>query len=123
MFRRITLLQPDQVAVVTPSPQDYIQFQPGDVVGFYMSPASGVMTTDGVVALTSLAASVVSWCGMLTLHHLWPPLNMEIVPTQLGKMESWTLQYKVHPLSQFMLVGRVGTGAYAPGGNYDTITV
>ena len=26
----------DQVAVVTPSPQDYIQFQPGDVLGFYV---------------------------------------------------------------------------------------
>ena len=26
----------DQVAIVTPSPQDYIQFQPGDVLGFYV---------------------------------------------------------------------------------------
>ena len=24
------------VAIVTPSPQDYIQFQPGDVLGFYI---------------------------------------------------------------------------------------
>ena len=37
------------VAVVTPSPQDYIQFRPGDVLGFYVEEARGA--NDGVVVL------------------------------------------------------------------------
>ena len=41
----------DGVAIVTPSPQDYIQFQPGDVLGFYVEDAR--LTTDGVVVLTN----------------------------------------------------------------------
>ena len=41
----------DQVAIVTPSPQDYIQFQPGDVLSFYMEDAAH--GKDGVVVLTS----------------------------------------------------------------------
>ena len=40
-----------QVAIVTPSPQDYIQFQPGDVLGFYVDCERG--NNDGVVVLTS----------------------------------------------------------------------
>jgi hypothetical protein len=39
------------VAQVTPSPQDYIQFRPGDVLGFYVEEASEA--TDGVVVLTT----------------------------------------------------------------------
>ena len=41
----------DQVAVVTPSPQDYIQFRPGDVLGFYVAEARE--NNNGVVVLTS----------------------------------------------------------------------
>ena len=41
----------DQVAVVTPSPQDYIQFRPGDVLGFYVAEARE--SNNGVVILTS----------------------------------------------------------------------
>ena len=41
----------DQVAIVTPSPQDYIQFQPGDVLGFYVEEARD--SEDGVVVLTN----------------------------------------------------------------------
>ena len=41
----------DQVAIVTPSPQVYIQFQPGDVLGFYVEEARD--GGDGVVILTS----------------------------------------------------------------------
>ena len=40
-----------QVAIVTPSPQDYIHFQPGDMLGFYMEEAR--RDKDGVVVLTS----------------------------------------------------------------------
>jgi hypothetical protein len=49
------------VAQVTPSPQDYIQFQPGDVLGFYVEEASEA--TDGVVVLTrpSSFASELVW--------------------------------------------------------------
>ena len=39
------------VAVVTPSPQDYIQFQPGDVLGFYVEEARD--DNDGIIVLTS----------------------------------------------------------------------
>ena len=58
-------LDSDQVAIVTPSPQDYIQFQPGDVLGFYVDCTecrinkAGVMEctecrdNPGVVVLTS----------------------------------------------------------------------
>ena len=41
----------EEVAIVTPSPQDYIQFQPGDVLGFYVEEAKD--SDDGVVVLTS----------------------------------------------------------------------
>ena len=43
------------VAIVTPSPQDYIQFQPGDVLGFYVDSESSfsLADDDGVVVLTS----------------------------------------------------------------------
>ena len=44
-------LDSDQVARVTPSPQDYIQFQPGDVLGFYVEVTRD--DNDGVVVLTS----------------------------------------------------------------------
>ena len=40
-----------RVAIVSPSPQDYIQFQPGDVLGFYVEEARD--GNDGVVVLTS----------------------------------------------------------------------
>ena len=40
----------DRKAIVTPSPQDYIQFQPGDVLGFYVNSSMG--NNDGVVVLT-----------------------------------------------------------------------
>ena len=50
----------DQVAIVTPSPQDYIQFQSGDVLGFYVEEARG--GNDGVVVLTSSSfTSEVVW--------------------------------------------------------------
>ena len=42
------------VAQVTPSPQDYIQFRPGDVLGFYVEEASEA--ADGVVVLTRPAS-------------------------------------------------------------------
>ena len=48
-FTSITLS--DGVAQVTPSPQDYIMFQPGDVLGVYVEEARG--NNDGVVILTS----------------------------------------------------------------------
>ena len=41
----------DSVAVVTPSPQEYIQFRPGDVLGFYVEEARD--DDHGVVVLTS----------------------------------------------------------------------
>ncbi len=41
----------DHVVQVTPSPQDYIPFQPGDVLGFYVERARD--NNRGVVVLTS----------------------------------------------------------------------
>ena len=49
--RFISISLSDQVAIVTPSPQDYIQFQPGDVLGFYVEEARD--SDDGVVVLTN----------------------------------------------------------------------
>ena len=48
-FTSITLR--NLVAQVTPSPQDYIQFQPGDVLGVYVEEARE--DDDGVVILTT----------------------------------------------------------------------
>ena len=54
----------DGVAIVTPSPQDYIQFQPGDVLGFYVDCFDCGLDDDpdGVVVLTSSSfTSEVVW--------------------------------------------------------------
>ena len=40
------------VAQVTPSPQDYIMFRPGDVLGFYVEETRDDDEDDGVVVLT-----------------------------------------------------------------------
>ena len=51
----------NDVAQVTPSPQDYIQFRPGDVLGFYVEEASDD-NNRGVVVLTSVSfTSEVVW--------------------------------------------------------------
>ena len=48
------------LARLTPSPQDYIQFEPGDVLGFYVEEARE--SGDGVVVLTSSSfTSEVVW--------------------------------------------------------------
>ena len=81
----------DQVARVTPSPQDYIQFRPRDVLGFYVEEARD--TNRGVVVLNGddevrFTSELVWYGGMAALHQPWPPLRMETVPTQLGAVES-----------------------------------
>ena len=44
----------NDVVLVTPSPQDYVQFQPGDVLGFYVEEAiKSVHNTPGVVLRAS----------------------------------------------------------------------
>ena len=43
----------NQVVRVTPSPQDYIQFRQGDVLGFYVEEARRSTSDAGVVILTS----------------------------------------------------------------------
>ena len=48
--RFISIYLSDGVAIVTPSPQDYIQFQPGDVLGFYVEEA--IRENNGVMVLT-----------------------------------------------------------------------
>ena len=45
-----------RVAIVTPSPQDYIQFRSGDVLGFYVEEAK--KDDDGVVVLTSSSSFI-----------------------------------------------------------------
>ena len=54
------------VVVVTPSPQDYIQFRSGDVLGFYVEEAAG--SNDGVVILSypSSFTSELVWYASLT---------------------------------------------------------
>ena len=63
------------VAVVTPSPQDYIQFQPGDVLGFYVEKANE--NHHGIVLRT-----IPSW---LTSELVWfASLNPEATTSQTG---------------------------------------
>ena len=50
-FTSISPIVSPGVARVTPSPQDYIPFQPGDVLGVFVEDAS--LENDGVVILTS----------------------------------------------------------------------
>ena len=50
-FTSISSLIWPGVAIVTPSPEDYTSFQPGDVLGVYVEDVS--VTTDGVVVLTN----------------------------------------------------------------------
>ena len=80
------------VAVVTPSPGDHIQFQSGDVIGFYVEEAiiiNSIHSNPGVVMLTSP-----SW---FTSESVWfasiasttkTSQTLETVPTQLGAVES-----------------------------------
>ena len=53
----------DGVVQVAPSPQDRIQFRPGDVLGFYVEEATGSGPVEGVVVLTdpSSFTSEVVW--------------------------------------------------------------
>ena len=53
------------VVRVTPSPQDYIQFQPGDVLGVYVEEARE--SDDGVVILTS-ASGITSFTSELVWY-------------------------------------------------------
>ena len=65
------------VAVVTPSPQDLIQFQPGDVLGFYVEEARDD-NSKGVVILTTASYT----------NELPVPLRQWLaVPSQLGVVE------------------------------------
>ena len=51
---RFNISLSEEVVQVTPSPQDYIQFQPGDVLGFYVEEAKNTsFLTPGVVLRTS----------------------------------------------------------------------
>lgn len=62
-FANISLY--DRIARVTPSPENYIHFRPGDVVGFYVEDARG--SNDGVQILTSPAiyTSEYVWYGRI----------------------------------------------------------
>ena len=65
------------IAVVTPSPQDLIQFQPGDVLGFYVEEARDD-NSKGVVILTTASYT----------NELPVPLRQWLaVPSQLGVVE------------------------------------
>ena len=69
------------VAEVTPSPQDYIQFQLGDVLGFYVEEARN--DNRGVVVLTTSSyTNELVWYASL-------PLKMQrlAVPSRLGMVE------------------------------------
>ena len=68
----------DGVAIVTPSPQDYILFQPGDVLGFYVEDAENIsFSTPGVVLRTSPS--------YLTSEIVWfASLNHDATTSQIG---------------------------------------
>ena len=62
-FTSISLISGHGFARVTPSPQDYIQFHPGDVLGFYVEQAVG--RGDGIVVHTDFTNDLV-WYGSIT---------------------------------------------------------
>ena len=63
-FTSITLT--NDLAIVTPSPQDYIQYQPGDVLGFYVENAA--RRHNGIVLRTSPSwlTSELVWIASIT---------------------------------------------------------
>ena len=65
-FTSISPIIDPGVAIVIPSPQDYIPFQPGDVLGVYVENAS--VATDGVVVLThsTFGSSEYVWYAEIT---------------------------------------------------------
>ena len=63
-FSAISNIVSPGVAIVSPSPEDYIAFQPGDVLGVFVEEAS--LDNDGVVMLTkSTFNNEVVWYGSL----------------------------------------------------------
>ena len=54
------------VAVVTPSPQDRIQFQPGDVLGFYVENARDDNNKGVVVLATTSYTSELVWYASIS---------------------------------------------------------
>ena len=56
----------NDLAIVTPSPQDYIEYEPGDVLGFYVESAS--RSHNGIVLRTSPSwlTSELVWFASIT---------------------------------------------------------
>ncbi len=94
----------NQVAVITPSPQDYIQFQPGDVLGFYVEVANG--NNDGVVILTSYSATT-----SFTSESVW---YASIAPTMTTTQTIYSVGSNgvLNSLVQAAPVISVATGSY-----------
>ena len=65
----------NNVAEVTPSPQDYIEFQPGDVLGFYIEEARD--DNNGVVVLTSTSyRNELVWYASATAQTVGCPISV-----------------------------------------------
>ena len=70
------------VARVTPSPQDYIQFQPGDVLGFYVEEARE--SDDGVVVLTNPSSFTSEIVWYASIDQAMAPLLNRYCPISVG---------------------------------------
>ena len=88
----------DRKAIVTPSPQDYIQFQPGDVLGFYVDSNFG--DDEGVVVVTS---------SSFTNEVVW---FASIAPTLATSQTTYSIGSSgdLHTLTRAAPVISIGTG-------------
>ena len=59
--RFVSIPLEDGIVLVTPSPRNYVQFQPGDVLGFYVEEARDSMDRGVVVVTTNSYSREVVW--------------------------------------------------------------
>ena len=64
------------VAEVTPSPQDYIQFQPGDVLGFYVEEARDGNNKGVAVLTTDSYTNELVWYASATSQAVGCPISV-----------------------------------------------
>ena len=93
----------EHVARVTPLPKNQLQFQPGDVLGFYVeSQGTGdVLSDNGVVLLTHANYSrELVWFASIDITAVQPP-SLAAAPTQLEPMVSSVHQRMLDLSSQY----------------------
>ena len=91
----------EHVVRVTPLPQDQLQFQPGDVLGFYVE-SHGLSNEDNGMVLLNNGSHASEWCGLPVLISLPIPHSLAAALTQLESMEYSGHQHMQHLSSQYL---------------------